>query len=182
MTDPRRDLPAVNTLLDEATRVGLLDRIPHAVVVDSIRAVLEEARMNDCAPPEAGWIEAVVHHANEHNRPTLVGVVNATGVVLHTNLGRAPLAAKAYEAAREALGYSTLEFDTGSGKRGSRQQRIRKLLKEVQWNERKPVILSGADLIVGESFFKIEVGVIDHKVAGVRARYLSKSAPFSPNF
>ena len=131
MNDPRQALPAVNTLLDEADRSGLLNRIPREVVLDSIRAVLDAARFGGGATPSLGWIEAVTRHAEEGSRPSLVGVVNATGVVLHTNLGRAPLAAAAYRAAEQALGYSTLEFDLDTGERGSRQHKVRTLLREV---------------------------------------------------
>ena len=131
MNDPRQRLPAVNTLLDEAAREGLLARIPREVVVDSIRAVLDAARAEGGVAPSFGWIEAITRRADERNRPTLVRVVNATGVVLHTNMGRAPLAAAAYRAAEQALGYSTLEFDLDTGERGSRQQRVRALLREV---------------------------------------------------
>jgi L-seryl-tRNA(Ser) seleniumtransferase len=131
MTDPRQRLPAVNTLIDEAERGGLLNRLPRQAVVDAARAVLAEARQEGGAPPASGWLEAVALRAENWNRSSLTGVVNATGVVLHTNMGRAPLAREAYEAAEQALGYSTLELDLETGERGSRQDHLRSLLREV---------------------------------------------------
>src|SRR6185503_18721736 len=65
-------------------------------------------------------------------RPLLRRVINATGVVLHTNLGRAPLAASARAAIDEvARGYSNLEYDLGKGERGSRHDHLRALLREL---------------------------------------------------
>jgi L-seryl-tRNA(Ser) seleniumtransferase len=131
MKDPRQELPAVNTLLDEAEHCGLLNELPRQAVVDAVRSVLEEARREGGAPPASGWIEAITRKAEIWNRTTLAGVVNATGVVLHTNLGRAPLAQAAFEAAEQALGYSTLELDLDTGERGSRQVHLQALLREV---------------------------------------------------
>jgi L-seryl-tRNA(Ser) seleniumtransferase len=131
MTDPRQAIPAVNSLLNEAERGGLLKRFPRQAVVDAIRAVLAEARKRGGAPPASGWLESISERARHWNRTTLVGVVNATGVVLHTNMGRAPLAQAAFDAAEQALRYSTLELDLETGERGSRQENLRNLLREV---------------------------------------------------
>ncbi len=131
MTDPRQRLPAVNALLDEAERSGLLAQFPRQAVVDAIRAALSDARQFGGTPPPSGWLDSIAFHARNWNRTTLVGVVNATGVVLHTNMGRAPLADAAFEAAEQALRYSTLELDLNTGERGSRQDNLRALLREV---------------------------------------------------
>ncbi len=131
MNDPRSELPAVNTLLEEAARAGILDRIPRDVVLDSVRDVLDIARREGGTPPSCGWIDAIARLAEERSRPLLVAVINATGVVLHTNLGRAPLARAAFEAAEHALAYSTLELNLETGDRGSRQDRLRALLREI---------------------------------------------------
>lgn len=131
MKDPRSELPAVNTLLEEAARAGILDTIPRDVVLDSVRAVLDTARREGGTPPSCGWIDAIARLAEERSRPLLVAVINGTGVVLHTNLGRAPLAHAAFEAAEHALAYSTLELNLETGERGSRQDRLRALLREI---------------------------------------------------
>ncbi len=102
MTDPRRTLPPVNTLFEEAERAGLTAATPRRIVVNAIRATLAQARARGGHPPNAGWLSAVEQRLTEQSRRSLRRVVNATGVVLHTNLGRAPLAATARRAVDEA--------------------------------------------------------------------------------
>jgi L-seryl-tRNA(Ser) seleniumtransferase len=131
MTDARRTLPAVNALLAQAEEAGLLATAPRAVVVDAVRAALAEARQHGGEAPADGWLTAVAQRVEERSRRSLKRVVNATGVVLHTNLGRAPLADVAIRAVEEALGYSTLELDLEAGTRGSRQDHVRELLCEL---------------------------------------------------
>src|SRR3972149_720788 len=91
MPDSRGRLPAVHTLLAEAERAGLLQTAPRQVVVDAIRAALAVARGANREVPEDGWLAEVSRRLAEEERPSLTRVVNATGVVLHPNLGRAPL-------------------------------------------------------------------------------------------
>ncbi len=82
-------------------------------------------------------------------RPSLRRVINATGVVLHTNLGRAPLAASAREAvARAAEGYSNLELDLGAGQRGSRHAHVESLLCELTGAEAAIVVNNGAGAVL----------------------------------
>ena len=113
-----RALPAVDRL---AAEVGS---------VSAARAVIEERR----AELLAGAADEVDLAARARRRlePSLRRVLNATGVVVHTNLGRAPLPAAAREAvARAAEGYGNLELDLASGRRGSRQDHVEALLREV---------------------------------------------------
>jgi L-seryl-tRNA(Ser) seleniumtransferase len=131
VTDRRRGLPAVNSLLATAQRDGLLQRFHHQIVVDAIRTVLDRARERGGKEPDGGWIAAVTRLVEQRSRPSLTRVVNATGVVLHTNLGRAPLAPAAISAAAAACGYSTLELDLERGERGSRQDHLRTLLQQL---------------------------------------------------
>ncbi len=131
MSDRRSRLPAVHALLAEAKRAGLLETAPRQVVVDAIRATLAAARDADREAPEDGWLAEVSRRLAAQERPSLVRVVNATGVVLHTNLGRAPLSASARAALERAAGYSTLEYDADAGERGSRQAHVRMLLTRV---------------------------------------------------
>jgi L-seryl-tRNA(Ser) seleniumtransferase len=122
-----RSLPAVDRLAAE------LDA-PHALAVAAARAVIDERR----AELRAGADDApdLVARARERladaQRPALTRVLNATGVIVHTNLGRAPLAAAAREAvARAATGYSNLEWDRRTGARGSRHAHVEPLLIEL---------------------------------------------------
>jgi seryl-tRNA(Sec) selenium transferase len=120
-----RKLPRTDRLLEAAVREGLVARIGHGPVVDGIRAVLEDHRRRilagaPCPPPAA--IEAdVLARLAEGARGSLRPVVNATGVVVHTNLGRAPLSAGTIEAMRRAAeGYTNVEYDLDAGERGDR--------------------------------------------------------------
>jgi len=76
--------------------------------------------------------ETVAHEIRRRNAPSLRRVINATGIPLHTNLGRAPLAEAAIDAVVQAArGYSTLEYDLAKGERGSRHDHVRLLLQEI---------------------------------------------------
>jgi L-seryl-tRNA(Ser) seleniumtransferase len=126
-----RALPGVDVLAAEtaaAMRDSASDGAAPAAV-SAARAVVEERR----AEILSGATDDVdlVARARERLRPSLRRVINATGVVVHTNLGRAPLAASAREAvARVAEGYSNLEFDQ-DGRRGSRHVHVEALLREL---------------------------------------------------
>ena len=144
MTDRRTRLPAVGALLEEATRAGLVSGRPRAVVVAAIRDVVAAARTAAGEPPSEGWLAAVEQRLRGRERPSLTHVINATGVVLHTNLGRAPLAAEAVAALRDAAGYSTLEFDLVGGARGSRQDHVRDLLHEITGSDAALVVTNAA--------------------------------------
>lgn len=144
MTQSLRKLPSVSSLLLKADKAGVLDRYPRSIVTNAIRAVLDRGRSAGGREPEIGWLAAVEQEVASWRALSLVRVINATGVVLHTNLGRAPLPAAAKEAVAKALEYSTLEFDTESGGRGSRQQHVRGLLKQVTGAEDALVVNNAA--------------------------------------
>jgi L-seryl-tRNA(Ser) seleniumtransferase len=111
-----RDLPAVHEVLGRLEH--LLTRYPRALVTEEVRRVLESRRAGIRAGNGAGQvaIEVEVERSLEAlARPTLRRVINATGVVLHTNLGRAPLGPQ-----EPISGYSNLEYDLGAGRRGKR--------------------------------------------------------------
>ncbi len=144
MNDLRRDLPAVSRLLEEAKSAGLLDRHPRALVVKAIRSALAEARAARGEPPAGGWLAAIERHLALKQRRSLKPAINATGVILHTNLGRAPLAAAARSAVAEVLGYCTLELDLETGGRGSRQSHVASLLGEITGAESALVVVNAA--------------------------------------
>lgn len=133
MSDHRlAKLPAVHALADEAEALGTA---PRWAVVEAARRVVAARREAILAgkadSPAIAAIE-VAELAAALARPPLRRVINATGVVLHTNLGRAPLAAAARAAIDEvARGYSNLEYDLDKGERGSRHDHLRALLREL---------------------------------------------------
>ena len=132
MTDPRRRLPAVDALLAEPGVAPLLAEHPRALVVKAVREAVDQARAHGGTVPVEGWDAAVRAAVARLTVPSLAPVINATGVVLHTNLGRAPLAPAAIAAlTRVAAGYSALEYDLGRGARGSRHAHCRDLLVEL---------------------------------------------------
>src|SRR5256885_1362493 len=102
------------------------------------------------APPAEGWGPAVRACLERLAAPSFVPVINATGVVLHTNLGRAPLAATALAAMhRIGAGYASLEYDVGRGSRGSRQRHCRDLLVELTGAEDALVVNNAAGALLG---------------------------------
>jgi len=132
MSDARRALPSVTALLESDGVRPLLTRAPRGVVVDAIRRTIEAARSAPESAPhtEHDWAHAVASSVEQSLRPSLRRVINGTGVVLHTNLGRAPLPKAAIDAiARVAAGFSNLEFDIEQGERGSRYTHCTALLR-----------------------------------------------------
>ena len=148
MTDARTGLPAVHKLLADAEREGLTDQASRELVVNAIRKTLDAARNRDGKPPKEGWVPAVKRALEARQRPSLVPVVNATGVILHTNLGRAPLAEVACQAIVSTAGYNTLEYDVNTGERGSRQTHVRDLLTEITGAEDALVVTNAAAAMV----------------------------------
>ncbi|MGN6391810.1 MAG: L-seryl-tRNA(Sec) selenium transferase [Gemmatimonadales bacterium] len=148
MSDPRRELPSVDRLLREPAIAALLDSAPRAAVVAAVRESLAAARTRRAGPPE-DWAADVEERLAERRRPTLRPVLNATGVILHTNLGRAPLARVAVDAIiAVANGYSNLEFDLDTGTRGSRSDHCRELLCRICGAEDALVVNNAAGALV----------------------------------
>ncbi len=138
MSDPRRRLPSVESLLANDVFEGLLEEYPRTRVVAAIRGEIDDVRTSlsqsgmDGGDLEtvSGWVDRVSARLAREDVPSLRRVINATGVVLHTNLGRAPLAAAAVRAMAAASGYANLEYDLGEGVRGSRYDHCVDLLRE----------------------------------------------------
>jgi len=141
-----RSLAAVDEVLREPAVQGLLGRYPRALVVDAVRAVLDRLRADILAAGEAGeasaaqaadltpgalvpWVERLLQVAVT---PSLRRVINATGVVVHTNLGRALLPQTAVDAVvTAASGYTDLEYSLARGDRASRQDHVHDVLCTV---------------------------------------------------
>ncbi len=117
----------MDALLHEPAAAPLLRRFGREALKEELRRAISAGRTDP-----AGLIEAAGAALAERFSPSLVRVVNATGVLLHTNLGRAPLPAEA-RAAVDAVaeGYSTLEFDPSEGGRGRRQDHVRFLARDL---------------------------------------------------
>lgn len=147
MTDPRRALPSVDRLLRDPEIAGLMERAPRNVVAAAVREAVDEARRAGTGPSH--WAADVADRVQRRLTPSLQPVLNATGVVLHTNLGRAPLAEAAIRAMTAvASGYSTLEYDLVSGSRGSRTEHCGSLLAELAGTEDALVVNNAAAALV----------------------------------
>lgn len=134
--NPFRQLPAVAKLLDHPTLAEARDRHPHEAVASAVRAELDHLRgrlaAGDTIVEPDVIAGRVVARLDLEALPRLRPVVNATGIVLHTNLGRAPLHEDAAQAAYDAgRGYLNLELDLAAGKRGSRQDAIRDGIRHI---------------------------------------------------
>jgi len=126
--DARRALPSVDAVLREA---GELDERERDRLTAAIRDVLAEHRADARALDASAAARLARERIAQRDRPTLRPVLNATGVILHTNLGRAPLSARAVEAMREAAGSVSVEYDLAAGRRGERHGHAARILAEV---------------------------------------------------
>ena len=124
-------LPAVGTLVNEPVYAELVREFGRSRVVEAIREQIAAERATDA--PAAGHERHVAVAAKLRGMaaPRLRRVINASGVILHTNLGRAPLSKSAVEALAVAAGYSNLELDLATGRRGERSSLVSGLLNAV---------------------------------------------------
>jgi L-seryl-tRNA(Ser) seleniumtransferase len=138
-TSDLRSLPAVHEL------AGTLDA-PPGLAADAARQAIDEARAAIRAGAPVGDLST---RAQELLRPPLRRVLNATGVIVHTNLGRAPLSRAARDAAASAAtGYSNLELDLATGSRGSRHAHVERLLAELTGAEAGLAVNNGAAAVL----------------------------------
>jgi L-seryl-tRNA(Ser) seleniumtransferase len=148
MTDSRRAIPSIGGLLEREEVRALLSAHPRSVVVDAARRAVDEARRT-ADSDDANWGDRIAARINLIERRSLRPAFNATGVILHTNLGRAPLADAAIAAINEiASGYSNLEYDLGTGARGSRYVHCVDLLRELTGAEDAIVVNNCASALV----------------------------------
>lgn len=144
-----RKLPAVDALLREPAVRLLAAEHGDLPLLDAARALLAAARTaiaaGHPAPDPAAWPAALAARLDADVRPSLRPVINATGVIIHTNLGRAPLSEAARRAVEEvARGYSTLEYRLDEGTRGSRHDHARTLLAQLTGAEDALVVNNNA--------------------------------------
>ncbi len=144
-----RKLPSVDRLLQEEAVAPLVARWGHELTVEAAREALDAARDEirsgePCPPPEALALQ-VTELLAAKLRPTLLPAINATGVIVHTNLGRSPLSGEARAAMDAvALGYSNLEYDLRAGVRGSRYVHAEELLCRLTGAEAALVVNNNA--------------------------------------
>jgi len=152
-TKPARQLPAVHELIKQAAAgrersypAGLLTAAARQVLAEWRRAILEQGE----APPDLDeLVQEVREWAETRLRPSLRPVINATGVVLHTNLGRAPLSIEACAAIeRVARSYCNLELNLQDGKRGSRYEHVERLLTTLTGAEAALVVNNNAAAVL----------------------------------
>jgi L-seryl-tRNA(Ser) seleniumtransferase len=145
-----RELPSVDGLIGGKELEALVDEHGRALVLAAARAALERAREEVKAGLPAGdLVGRTGAEVQERLRPSLRRVLNATGVIVHTNLGRAPLAEAALERVREVgSGYSNLEYDAQAGARGSRQDHVAAVLRELTGAESALVVNNNAAAVL----------------------------------
>jgi len=153
MANPRRALPSVDRVLREPAAALLAARAGRAVAVAAVRRELAEQREALLHGADAtdgdGIARTVAERVAARETPHLRPVLNATGVIVHTNLGRAPLPAAAIAAiARTAGGYANLELDLATGARGSRQDALDPLLVELTGAEAGIAVVNNAAALV----------------------------------
>ena len=153
-TELLRQIPAVNELLGRAALRDLEARVGHRLVVESARQVLQRLRDRIVAggllsvPLEALEQEIIIE-AEATARFSLKAVINASGVVLHTNLGRAPLAGEAIEhLAAVSKCYSNLEYDLDPGERGKRDTHTDRLFHRLLGAEKVLVVNNNAAAVL----------------------------------
>ena len=172
-----RELPAVDELLRDPGIADFVDRDGQAAVADACRAVLAQIREDITAErldreklqsALSGIRAAVQSELKRTLGSSLKSVINATGVILHTNLGRAPLAEGALEHIRETAGtYSNLEFDLQSGERGKRDVHVDRFFRKLLEDELVGLMPTGQPGAAVPTRAEISTIVVNNNAAAV---------------
>jgi L-seryl-tRNA(Ser) seleniumtransferase len=147
-----RNLPSVNQLLESPQLKQMVQTVNHHVVVDGVRSFLDDLReqvgseSGDVSIPTPAEIaDKIANWLKTEEKPYLRPVINGTGIILHTGLGRAPLAKKAIESVQQiSEGYASVEVDVRTGERGQRIKSVEKLLCELTCAEAAAVVNNNA--------------------------------------
>jgi L-seryl-tRNA(Ser) seleniumtransferase len=132
-----RSLPKTDALLKREDLTALTKTMPRPIVLDAVRDAVEAVRARVLAGDPVGFDDGTlaadaIAMAAARMRPSLHSVINATGIIVHTNLGRSRLCSEALQAVADvAANYSTLEYDVASGERGSRHVHVERLICDV---------------------------------------------------
>ena len=153
MTESLARLPSVDKLLAHPEAETLVASFGHALTVDALRVVLDDARASIRAGSIVPEADALMASASARLRewvtPRPRPVINATGVIIHTNLGRAPLSDEALAAMSAASsGYSDLEYDLSSGERGHRMAAVEDILCRITGAESALVVNNNAGAVL----------------------------------
>jgi L-seryl-tRNA(Ser) seleniumtransferase len=153
MQEELRKLPGVDRLLQERATQALAEEYGHDLTVEAIRQALDLARQAIMAGQECPLMDELVEvtrgNLETRLRPTLRPVINASGVIIHTNLGRAPLSAEARTAIElAARGYTNLEYDLEAGRRGSRYVHAEELLCQLTGAEAALLVNNNAGAVL----------------------------------
>jgi L-seryl-tRNA(Ser) seleniumtransferase len=154
VNNPFRALPSVDALMNLPVAAERVAVYGYPAVLDAVRAALDDTRARllageDLVPDASTILAQAADHLRRQFQPTLRPVINATGIILHTNLGRAPLSLEAQQAVQAvAAQYNTLEFDLETGGRGSRLVHADALLQAVTGAEAALVVNNNAAALV----------------------------------
>jgi L-seryl-tRNA(Ser) seleniumtransferase len=153
-----KQIPSVDRLLETGPIKGILSRTPRGLVLratrqvlDELRGEIERAQRGDDLPDLElnNVVDQIVRRVSSLSEPGLRNVINATGVVLHTNLGRSPLSKGVLDRFRSVAGcYTNLEFDLTTGKRGSRYLHVEEILMELTGAEGAMVVNNNAAAVL----------------------------------
>lgn len=152
MPNPFRNLPSVSQLLESEPLKKLVDRVNHRVVANGVRSFLDNVRTQMSAtaediniPTPSEMAQKIADWLTSERKPNLRKVINGTGIILHTGLGRAPLAKNAIDAVADlADGYCSVEIDLESGERGQRIKAVERLLCELTGCEAATIVNNNA--------------------------------------
>ncbi|MBX3060063.1 MAG: L-seryl-tRNA(Sec) selenium transferase [Anaerolineae bacterium] len=149
-----RELPGVDRLLQMPETAVLLSTYGRALTTEALRHILDETRTGilqgtvTAVPTPANFVQTAADWLAGQLAPSLRPVINATGVIVHTNLGRAPLSQAARQAIAAAHSYSNLEYDLAAGERGSRSVHATQLLPRLTGAESSLVVNNNAAAVL----------------------------------
>ncbi len=150
-----REIPKVDELLRSSTLGRFCGEMPRVLLAEAVRGELDALRRDilagaaDALPGEEALCRSIARRAKRLMQPSLRPVINATGVVLHTNLGRALMSERAAKAVQQvAMGYSTLEYDIEKGQRGERYSHVEGLLTRLTGAESAFVVNNNAAAVL----------------------------------
>jgi len=145
-------IPSVEIILQNKNLQPLMIKHSRKILTQTVRKVISEekitARKNGCLYSAKERIDKIKEYLEKENLSYLQGVINGTGVILHTNLGRAPLGKEMLAAVQNSLqGYTNLEYDLAEGNRGKRGEIVEKLLCSLSHSEKSLVVNNNAGAI-----------------------------------